>query len=280
MPRLATSLRRRCARVRPGARPDRARVSSAWSEPTRSRSRSRGCSSTRSTRCATLPPAGRARHRRARRARDHRVSPSCRRVIRTWSRIFIFDAGRNVEYGLRRDLFAHLTRLDPAFYRRHPTGDVMSRLTNDLGAVRMLFGPGLLNLLNTALVYATGAGADAAAVAAAHAAGPRPLPAAAAAARLRQPPHLPRQPRHPGAAGDDVDRDPGGPGRASASSSTTALEAARQRAFRAVNDEYLDAVAGAGAGARRADAAVRDAGRRRDADRPVGGRARGDRRAA
>jgi ATP-binding cassette subfamily B multidrug efflux pump len=77
-------------------------------------------------------------------------------VIRTWSRIFIFDAGRNVEYRLRRDLFDHLTRLDPGFYRRHPTGDVMSRLTNDLGSVRLLYGPGLLNLLNTALVYATG----------------------------------------------------------------------------------------------------------------------------
>ena len=77
-------------------------------------------------------------------------------LIRTWSRIFIFDAGRNVEYRLRRDLFGHLTRLDPGFYRRHPTGDVMSRLTNDLGSVRLLYGPGLLNLLNTALVYATG----------------------------------------------------------------------------------------------------------------------------
>ena len=41
--------------------------------------------------------------------------------------------------------------MDPGFYRRHPTGDLMSRLTNDLGAVRMLFGPGLLNLFNTAL---------------------------------------------------------------------------------------------------------------------------------
>ena len=55
------------------------------------------------------------------------------------------------------------------------------------------------------------------------------------------------------------------------------LEESRQRAFRGVNDEYLDAVAGAGAGARRADAAVRDAGRHRDADRAVGGRPRGDR---
>ena len=62
-------------------------------------------------------------------------------VIRTASRIFIFNAGRNIEYGLRRDLFAHLCRLDPGFFRRHATGDVMSRLTNDLSAVRMLFGP-------------------------------------------------------------------------------------------------------------------------------------------
>jgi ATP-binding cassette subfamily B protein len=76
-------------------------------------------------------------------------------LIRTWSRILIFNAGRNIEYSLRRDLFGHLTTLDAAFYRRHPTGDVMSRMTNDLGSVRMLFGPGLLNLFNTAFVYAT-----------------------------------------------------------------------------------------------------------------------------
>jgi ATP-binding cassette subfamily B protein len=74
-------------------------------------------------------------------------------VIRTWSRVLIFNAGRNVEYTLRGDLFTHLTRMDPAFFRAHPTGDVMSRLTNDLGSVRMLFGPGVLNLANTALVY-------------------------------------------------------------------------------------------------------------------------------
>jgi len=76
-------------------------------------------------------------------------------LIRTWSRILIFNAGRNVEYRLRGDVFRHLLRLDAGFYRRHPTGDVMSRLTNDLGSVRAMFGPGLLNLCNTALVYAT-----------------------------------------------------------------------------------------------------------------------------
>ncbi|HEY2903546.1 MAG TPA: ABC transporter ATP-binding protein [Polyangia bacterium] len=77
-------------------------------------------------------------------------------VIRTYSRMLIFNAGRNIEYTLRRDLFAHLLRMDAAFYRQHATGDVMSRLTNDLGTVRLLFGPGLLNLVNTAIVYSTG----------------------------------------------------------------------------------------------------------------------------
>ncbi len=76
-------------------------------------------------------------------------------LIRTWSRVLIFNTGRNIEYRLRRDLFSHLARLDPGFYRRHPTGDLMSRLTNDLSAVRMLFGPGLLNLVNTVLVYSS-----------------------------------------------------------------------------------------------------------------------------
>ena len=76
-------------------------------------------------------------------------------VIRTFSRILIFNAGRNIEYRLRGDLFRHLLALDRGFYRRQTTGDVMSRLTNDLGAVRQLFGPGLLNLINTALVYGT-----------------------------------------------------------------------------------------------------------------------------
>ena len=60
-------------------------------------------------------------------------------LIRTWSRILIFNAGRNIEYRLRGDVFRHLLRQDAGFFREHPTGDVMSRLTNDLSAVRMLF---------------------------------------------------------------------------------------------------------------------------------------------
>lgn len=77
-------------------------------------------------------------------------------VIRTVSRVLVFNAGREVEFVLRGDLFRHVMSLPLSFHRTHPTGELMSRLTNDLSAVRMLFGPGVLNVMNTTIVYATG----------------------------------------------------------------------------------------------------------------------------
>jgi ATP-binding cassette subfamily B protein len=56
---------------------------------------------------------------------------------------------RNIEYDLRNDLFAHLTTLDADWYARNRTGDIMARLTNDLGAVRMAAGPAIMYLVNT-----------------------------------------------------------------------------------------------------------------------------------
>jgi len=56
---------------------------------------------------------------------------------------------RNIEYDLRNDLFAHLTTLDADWYGRNRTGDIMARLTNDLGAVRMAAGPAIMYLVNT-----------------------------------------------------------------------------------------------------------------------------------
>ncbi|GBD25770.1 putative multidrug resistance ABC transporter ATP-binding/permease protein YheI [bacterium HR30] len=77
-------------------------------------------------------------------------------IVRTASRALVFNVGRDVEYDLRNDLFAHLLRLPVAYYRRNPTGDIMSRLVNDITAVRMVLGPGVLNLINTPLYYAYG----------------------------------------------------------------------------------------------------------------------------
>src|SRR5690349_21311023 len=53
-------------------------------------------------------------------------------ITRILSRVWIFNAARSAEYDLRSDLFRHLLGLDMPWYRAHPTGDVMSRLTNDV----------------------------------------------------------------------------------------------------------------------------------------------------
>lgn len=74
-------------------------------------------------------------------------------LVRVSSRISIFNAGRKVEFDLRNDVFAHLERLSPSFYQDMPVGQVMSRMVSDLTQVRLLLGPGILNLTNTSLVY-------------------------------------------------------------------------------------------------------------------------------
>lgn len=74
-------------------------------------------------------------------------------VVRTFSRFVIFNVGRDIEYDLRNDLFAHLERLPLGYYQRQQTGDLMSRLVNDIGAVRLLLGVGFLNLINTPIYY-------------------------------------------------------------------------------------------------------------------------------
>jgi ATP-binding cassette subfamily B multidrug efflux pump len=75
--------------------------------------------------------------------------------IRILSRMAVFNAGRIAEYELRRALLDQLQRLGPSFYRRKSTGDIMSRATNDLGQVRLLFGFGALNSMNTVFALAS-----------------------------------------------------------------------------------------------------------------------------
>ncbi len=61
-----------------------------------------------------------------------------------WSRWILIGISREIEYDLRNDLLARLVRLEPEFYVRNRTGDLMSRATNDLNAVRMVLGPGIM----------------------------------------------------------------------------------------------------------------------------------------
>ncbi len=69
--------------------------------------------------------------------------------LRYWMRELMNGISRRIEYDLRNDLFKHLETLDAAYFARTRTGDIMARLTNDLGAVRMAVGPAVMYLANT-----------------------------------------------------------------------------------------------------------------------------------
>ncbi|MCC7541011.1 MAG: ABC transporter ATP-binding protein [Deltaproteobacteria bacterium] len=73
--------------------------------------------------------------------------------VRTGSRVFVFDVGRFVEMDVRMALLRHVQRLGPAFFRRMPTGEIMSRAVNDLGQLRLLYGFGALNIVNSVIAY-------------------------------------------------------------------------------------------------------------------------------
>ncbi|RMF16485.1 MAG: ABC transporter ATP-binding protein [Candidatus Dadabacteria bacterium] len=75
-------------------------------------------------------------------------------ITRVASRWHIFRTGRDVEYEVRQRAYDHVLALDPAWYARHSRGDVISRVTNDIGNIRLLFGFGVLQLANTIAAYA------------------------------------------------------------------------------------------------------------------------------
>jgi ATP-binding cassette subfamily B protein len=76
-------------------------------------------------------------------------------VSRFASRYILTGASRWVEYELRNRYFAHLETLEPAFFQRNRTGDLVARATNDLSAVRQLFGPAAYTVLSTGLLVIT-----------------------------------------------------------------------------------------------------------------------------
>lgn len=67
-------------------------------------------------------------------------------------RMRIIGASRKVERDLRRDSYARLQALPPSYYLVRNTGDIMSRVTNDLESVRMLLGPAILHGGNTVVM--------------------------------------------------------------------------------------------------------------------------------
>ena len=75
-------------------------------------------------------------------------------VLSFWTRWILIGVSRDIEYDLRNDLLAKLLLLEPEFYVRNRTGELMSRATNDLNAVRMVLGPGIMYSATTIVTMA------------------------------------------------------------------------------------------------------------------------------
>lgn len=74
-------------------------------------------------------------------------------AFRYLMRTLLIGASRQIEYDLRQEFFAHLQRMSQQWFQANRTGDLMSRATNDLGAVRMMVGPALMYFASTALGF-------------------------------------------------------------------------------------------------------------------------------
>lgn len=65
----------------------------------------------------------------------------------------IIVMSRLIEYDIRKEIFAHYEKMDIAFFKRNRTGDLMSRISEDVGKVRMYLGPALLYGINLTTLF-------------------------------------------------------------------------------------------------------------------------------
>jgi ATP-binding cassette subfamily B multidrug efflux pump len=79
-------------------------------------------------------------------------------VFRFLMRRILTGVSRHIEYDMRNDFFAHLQKLPPSYFETHRTGDLMSRATNDLNAVRMMIGPSVMYSANTLFTFVVALG--------------------------------------------------------------------------------------------------------------------------
>ncbi len=74
--------------------------------------------------------------------------------FRMLSRILIFGAGRQVEFSLKQRIFQHLLKIEPAYFAKNTSGDLINRATSDVDNIRRLVGFAVLSLANIIFAYA------------------------------------------------------------------------------------------------------------------------------
>lgn len=81
------------------------------------------------------------------------VVAACEGIFTFLMRKSMIVASREIENDMRNAFFGKLLELNPTFFQNNPTGDIMSRATNDLSAVRSLVGPGIAYSTNTIFAF-------------------------------------------------------------------------------------------------------------------------------
>jgi ATP-binding cassette subfamily B multidrug efflux pump len=79
-------------------------------------------------------------------------------IFRFLMRRILTGVSRDIEYDMRNEFFAHLQTLPASYFQANRTGDLMSRATNDLNAVRMMIGPAVMYLSDTILTFVVAVG--------------------------------------------------------------------------------------------------------------------------
>jgi len=70
-------------------------------------------------------------------------------------RQFIIVMSRHIEFDLKNEIYAHYQKLDLNFYKRNSTGDLMNRISEDVGKVRMYVGPAIMYIVDTIITITT-----------------------------------------------------------------------------------------------------------------------------
>ncbi|HNX78100.1 MAG TPA: ABC transporter ATP-binding protein [Candidatus Rifleibacterium sp.] len=83
------------------------------------------------------------------------LTASIQSVFRFFWRQFFMGTSHHSVYDLRKTLFAHLLKLPFHYFSRTRTGDIMSRLTNDIQEIRFMFGIGILVILDASFYFLT-----------------------------------------------------------------------------------------------------------------------------
>ena len=65
----------------------------------------------------------------------------------------IINVSRYIEFDLKNEIFWHYQRLTQRFYKNNRTGDLMNRISEDVGKVRMYLGPAIMYSINTIALF-------------------------------------------------------------------------------------------------------------------------------